>query len=74
MIVSKLLKNLICWKGVFVIFYKKAPNRLGIMREDGNLRLDLKRRFGISLIGVFVSPITGTISPGIDFNILVTFQ
>ncbi|WP_245920423.1 nucleotidyltransferase family protein [Methanospirillum stamsii] len=35
---------------------------------------DLKRRFGISRIGVFGSQITGNASPGSDIDILVTFE
>ena len=34
----------------------------------------LKRRFGISRIGVFGSYSTGTASPESDIDILVTFQ
>ena len=47
---------------------------MDVLKEINTLLPDLKRRFGISRIGVFGSQITGTACPESDIDILVTFQ
>ncbi|PWR73143.1 nucleotidyltransferase family protein [Methanospirillum stamsii] len=47
---------------------------MDVLREINIMLPDLKRRFGISRIGVFGSQITGNASPGSDIDILVTFE
>lgn len=47
---------------------------MDVLKEINTLLPDLKRRFGISRIGVFGSQITGAACPESDIDILVTFQ
>ena len=47
---------------------------MDVLREINIMLPGLKRRFGISRIGVFGSQITGNASPGSDIDILVTFE
>ena len=47
---------------------------MDVIKEINTVLPILKRRFGISRIGVFGSYSTGTASPESDIDILVTFQ
>lgn len=47
---------------------------MDVIKEINTMLPDIKRRFGISRIGVFGSQVTGNQSPGSDIDILISFQ
>lgn len=47
---------------------------MDVIKEINTMLLDIKRRFGISRLGVFGSEVSGNPSPGSDIDILISFQ